>query len=115
MHERRQPGNSAGEARESMWSELARAPRRSLATPLESERAMPHDGIPRNGRMYGAGAPGWIVALALALAFSIATLAIATATGFFGILVPALVVVVVGYGLYALVAASRRRSRPWPR
>ncbi len=65
--------------------------------------------------MYGAGTPGWIVALAVAIAFSLAALVVAAATGFFVILVPALVVVGVGYGLYAFIAASRRRSRYWPR
>ena len=42
---------------------------------------MPHDATPRNGRMHEFGMPGWIVALAL------------------------------GYGIYAAIAASRRRAR----
>ncbi len=72
---------------------------------------MPHDGIPRNGRMYGAGFPGWIVALALALVFCAAALIVALATGFFLMLVPAIAVIALGYGLYLLIAAARRRGR----
>ncbi|MFO0989618.1 MAG: hypothetical protein U1F37_20060 [Alphaproteobacteria bacterium] len=70
---------------------------------------MPHDGIPRNGRMYSAGFPGWVAALALALVFCTAAVAAAFATGFFLLLVPALAIVALGYGLY--LAASRRRAR----
>jgi len=61
--------------------------------------------------MYGAGVPGWIVALALAFAFCAAALVVAIATGLFFLLVPALAVVALGYGLYLLIAASRRRGR----
>lgn len=72
---------------------------------------MPHDAIPRNGRMYGAGTPGWLVALALALAFCAAAFVVALFTGLFVMLVPALGVIALGYGIYLLVAASRRRAR----
>lgn len=78
---------------------------------------MPHDATPRNGRMYGSGFPGWLVALALALVFSAAAAIVAIATGLFFILLPALAVVALGYGLYAAVASSRRRryARDWER
>ena len=72
---------------------------------------MPHDGIPRNGRIYGAGAPGRNAALVLALVFFVAALAIAVAAGFFAIIVPAFAIILLGYGLYLLVVASRRRAR----
>lgn len=72
---------------------------------------MPHDATPRNGRMYGPGLPGWVVALALAIAFSAAVAVVAVTTGLFVILLPALAVVALGYGLYAAIAASRRRAR----
>ncbi len=78
---------------------------------------MPHDATPRNGRMYGSGFPGWLVALALALAFSAVAAIVAIATGLFFILLPALAVAAVGYGLYAAIASSRRRRfvRDWER
>jgi hypothetical protein len=63
--------------------------------------------------MYQSGVPGWIVALALALAFSAAVAVVAVATGFFVILVPALAVVALGYGLYVAVVARRRRAGVW--
>ena len=72
---------------------------------------MPHDAVPRNGRMYGAGMPGWLLALALALAFCAAAFVVAIATGLFVMLVPALGVIALGYGIYLLVAASRHRAR----
>jgi len=71
---------------------------------------MPHDTTPRNGRMHEFGVPGWIVALALAIAFSAAVAVVAVATGLFVILLPALAIVALGYGVYAAVA-SRRRTR----
>ena len=70
---------------------------------------MPHDATPRNGRIYGSGVPGWLVALALAVAFSAAVAVVAVATGLFVILLPALAIVALGYGLYAAIAAARRR------
>lgn len=72
---------------------------------------MPHDATPRNGRMHEFGLPGWIVVLALAIALSAAAAVVAIATGLFVILLPALAVVALGYGVYAAVAASRRRAR----
>ncbi len=73
--------------------------------------AMPHDATPRNGRMYGSGIPGWVVALVLAVALSAAVTALAVTTGLFIILVPALAAVALGYSLYAAIAARRRRRR----
>jgi hypothetical protein len=49
------------------------------------------------------------VALALALAFSAAVAVVAVATGLFVILVPALAIVALGYGVYAAVTSARRR------
>jgi hypothetical protein len=69
---------------------------------------MPHDATPRNGRMHGSGVPGWVVALALAIAFSAAAAVLAVATGAFLILLPALAIVAIGYGIYAAVTARRR-------
>lgn len=72
---------------------------------------MPHDATPRNGRKYGPGPPGWVVALALAIAFSAAVAVVAVTTGLFIILLPALAVVALGYGLYVAMAARRRHAR----
>jgi hypothetical protein len=69
---------------------------------------MPHDGTPRNGRMHEFGVPGWVIALALALAFSVAIAVLVAVTGAFVILLPALAVVALGYGLYLAIAARRR-------
>ncbi|HEY7610351.1 MAG TPA: hypothetical protein VIF14_14040 [Alphaproteobacteria bacterium] len=71
---------------------------------------MPHDAMPRNGRIDGSGVPGWAVALALAV-FFLAAAVLAFATGAFIILLPALALVAVGYGVYAMIAARRRRAR----
>ena len=59
--------------------------------------------------MYGSGVPGWLMALALAFALSACVVVVAVATGLFVILLPALAVVALGYGLYAAIAISRRR------
>jgi hypothetical protein len=73
---------------------------------------MPHDGTPRNGRMHEFGVPGWVIALALALAFSAAIAVLVATTGAFVILLPALAVVALGYGLYHAITA-RRRARSY--
>lgn len=69
---------------------------------------MPHDATPRNGRMHKFGLPGWMVALAVAIAFSAAAAVVAVTTGAFLILLPALGIVAIGYGIYAALAARRR-------
>ena len=79
---------------------------------------MPHDATPPNGRMYQSGVPGWMVALALALVFSTAVAVVALATGLFIVLLPGFAIVALGYALYLVIAARRRRERvrilePW--
>jgi hypothetical protein len=72
---------------------------------------MPHDAAPRNGGTYESGVPGWVLALAIAVFFSFAATVLAAATGAFLILLPALGLVALGCGLYALIAARRHRRR----
>lgn len=74
---------------------------------------MPHDGTLPERRGPGFRPPAWTLALALTVFFILAIGAITVATGALLIALPALAVVAAGYAIYYVVAAKRRRSRPW--
>src|SRR5262249_40082255 len=71
---------------------------------------MPHDGTPRNGRMHESGVPHWVLALALAIVFSAVVTLLGVPPGLLILLLPALAIVAAGCGIYAAIAARRRRS-----